>query len=181
MVNAVEVPERLETERLLLRKPELADAGPISSGYASDPEVTRYLTWKAGQGRTEIETFLAGALDHWAKNRAFTWTILRKGVPDPIGMIDVRLETHAQLGYVLDRAYWNCGLMTEAVRAILDWALSRPDIHRVWAVCDVENQASARVMEKAGMQREGVLRKYMIFPNRGGEPRDCYCYARVRP
>ena len=49
--------------------------------------------------------------------------------------------------------------MTEVVRAVTDWALAQPEVHRVWAVCDVENLASARVMEKAGMAREGKLRR----------------------
>jgi len=48
------------------------------------------------------------------------------------------------------------------------------------AVCDVENIASARVMEKAGLSREGVLRRWLVHPNLGPEPRDCYGYARVR-
>ena len=70
--------------------------------------------------------------------------------------------------------------MTEAVCAVADWALAQADIHRVWAVCDIENRASARVLEKAGMTREGVLRGWSLHPNAGGTPRDCWCYARVK-
>ncbi len=70
--------------------------------------------------------------------------------------------------------------MTEAVKAIVDWVLKQESIHRVWAFCDVENLASARVLEKVGMQREGVLRRWMIHPNVSDEPRDCYCYAITR-
>ena len=53
-------------------------------------------------------------------------------------------------------------------------------IFRIWAVCDLDNFASARVLEKAGMQREGVLRRYILHPNISSEPRDVYCYATVR-
>ena len=67
--------------------------------------------------------------------------------------------------------------MTEAVKALVTWALQRPEIYRVWAVCDIDNKASARVMEKAGMQREGILRRWSIHPNVSNEPRDSYCYA----
>jgi RimJ/RimL family protein N-acetyltransferase len=51
---------------------------------------------------------------------------------------------------------------------------------RVWGVCDVENVGSARVMEKAGLSFEGVLRRHTIHPNVGTEPRDMRCYAKTR-
>ena len=52
--------------------------------------------------------------------------------------------------------------------------------YRAWATCDVENPASARVMEKAGMIREGVLKRWHVCPTIGYEPRDCYVYAKTR-
>ncbi len=70
--------------------------------------------------------------------------------------------------------------MTEALRAVIDYAFRDPRVYRVWAVCDAENVASARVLEKAGMSFEGVLRRYGIHPNISPEPRDARCYARVR-
>jgi RimJ/RimL family protein N-acetyltransferase len=70
--------------------------------------------------------------------------------------------------------------MTEAVRAVADWWLEQPAIYRVWAVCDVENRASARVLERAGFELEGTLRRWMIHPNVSDEPRDALCWARVR-
>jgi ribosomal-protein-alanine N-acetyltransferase len=50
----------------------------------------------------------------------------------------------------------------------------------VWAVCDVDNLASARVLEKAGMGREGRLRRWVLHPNVSAAPRDCWCYAHVK-
>jgi [ribosomal protein S5]-alanine N-acetyltransferase len=179
--SRVTAPDRLITRRLVLRKPVLDDAAPVLATYAGDPVVTRFLTWSADQTVEEIRLFLKRALEKWEAKNVFTWTITLAETGQPIGMIDLRLETHAQLGYVLARSHWNRGIMTEAVRAVIDWALSQPGIHRVWAVCDVDNGASARVMEKAGMEREGLFRKYMVFPNLGPAPRDCFCYARVRP
>ena len=58
--------------------------------------------------------------------------------------------------------------------------MDQEPIHRVWAVCDVENRGSARVLEKVGMQREAILRKWLVHPNISPIPRDCYCYAIVR-
>jgi ribosomal-protein-alanine N-acetyltransferase len=100
----------------------------------------------------------------------------------PFGMVELRPGGHrAEIGYVLARPWWGRGLMTEAARAVVEWALDQPAIYRVWAVTDVDNVGSARVLEKVGMDREGLLRSWLIHPSLSAEPRDCWCYARVRP
>jgi RimJ/RimL family protein N-acetyltransferase len=53
-------------------------------------------------------------------------------------------------------------------------------VHRVWATCDVDNPRSARVLEKAGLSREAVLRAWGVRPNVSPEPRDMFMYAKVR-
>ena len=78
------------------------------------------------------------------------------------------------LGYVLKRSEWGKGYMTEAVRSVIEDSFKHPEIYRVWAVCDVENPASARVMEKVGMVREGRLARYIVHPNISDEPRDVF-------
>ena len=85
-----------------------------------------------------------------------------------------------EVGYALARPYWGKGYMTEVLCAVIDWAFTQPDIFRVQAFCDVDNLGSARVMEKAGMQREGTLRRYVLHPNLSDEPRDAYMYAIVK-
>jgi ribosomal-protein-alanine N-acetyltransferase len=85
-----------------------------------------------------------------------------------------------ELGYVLARRWWGQGFATEAAEAVVAWALAQEEVHRVWAVCDVDNVASARVLEKIGMHREGRLASWAVMPNLGGVPRDCWCYARVK-
>ncbi|HKP92414.1 MAG TPA: GNAT family protein, partial [Chthoniobacterales bacterium] len=81
---------------------------------------------------------------------------------------------------VLARPFWGNGYMGEALTAVVDWAFSLPSIHRVWAVCDVENHASARLLTRHHFQLEGLLRRCSLHPNISDIPRDCYCYARVR-
>ena len=80
----------------------------------------------------------------------------------------------------MSKIYQGKGYMTEAARAIIHWAFQQPTIYRVYATTGVDNIASQRVMEKAGMQREGLLRKYIVHPNISDEPRDSYMYAIVR-
>jgi RimJ/RimL family protein N-acetyltransferase len=82
--------------------------------------------------------------------------------------------------FVLAKQYWGKGYMTEAAHLIVDWALNQDDVFRVSAFCDLENRASARVLEKIGMQKEGVLRRHTLHPNLSAEPRDVCVYAKIR-
>jgi ribosomal-protein-alanine N-acetyltransferase len=166
---------------LVLRRPVLGDAASIFERYARDPEVTRYLTWRPHQNIERTQEFLRRCGAFWESREAFPWVIVPKGETGPIGMIDLRPQgERAEIGYVLARPYWGQGYMTEAAHAVVEWALSQPGIYRVWAVCDVENAASAKVLEKVGMLREGVLRRWIIHPNVDPVPRDCYCYAMIK-
>jgi RimJ/RimL family protein N-acetyltransferase len=171
-------PEILETDRLRLRRPVVEDAKAIFSQYAQDPEVTKYLTWRPHQRIETVHEFLRVGLIAWDEGNSFQWVIVRKQDDQLIGMIGIRPAEHKlEMGYVLARSYWGNGYMTEAVKALIDWALAQEDIYRVWAVCDVDNIASSRVMERAGMKREGILRRWSLHPTLSDEPRDSYCYA----
>jgi ribosomal-protein-alanine N-acetyltransferase len=172
--------EEIDTPRLHLRPPSVADAEEIYASYASDPEVTRFLLFRPDQTLPEIREFLENVALNWETRAAATWAIILKETGELIGMIDLRLEAEANLGYVLSRRYWNRGLTTEAVRAVIAHAFQQPGIHRVWAVCAVENDASARVLQKAGMVFEGRLERHLVFPNLGDEPRDVFRYGIVR-
>jgi [ribosomal protein S5]-alanine N-acetyltransferase len=174
-------PTTLKTERLRLRKVKLADAEAIFRRYAQDPEVTKYVSWRAHKDIEETRDFLRSCLLAWDAGNAFHWVIERLEDKQVIGMISVRAGGEKwELGYVLARVHWKRGYMTEAVKGIIAWAMRQNEIYRVWAVCDVDNLASARVMEKAGMQREGVLRRWSVHPNISTEPRNSYCYAIVK-
>jgi RimJ/RimL family protein N-acetyltransferase len=175
------LPPVIKTERLVLRPPRTDDAGAIFDSYATDEEVTRYLEWRPHKSLAETEEFLHRTLRANLEGSDLTWAITLGGDDTLRGMVALRARGHkADAGYVLARPLWGRGYMTEALRAVLDYAFRDPGMYRVWAVCDVENVASARVMEKAGMSFEGILRRYGIHPNISPEPRDARCYARVR-
>ena len=70
--------------------------------------------------------------------------------------------------------------MTEALTQVTLWAMRQNDVWRIGAGCDVENLASASVMEKAGLARKGILRRWIIHPNISSEPRDWLSYAKVQ-
>jgi RimJ/RimL family protein N-acetyltransferase len=125
--------------------------------------------------------FLHRCIQCWKDETAFPWIITRKNDNTLLGMIEMRIDRfRADFGYGIARQYWGNGYTTEAAKVIIQWALDQESIYRVWAICDVENYASARVMEKAGMQKEGILRRFTIHPNISSKPRDCYCYSVVK-
>jgi RimJ/RimL family protein N-acetyltransferase len=174
-------PETIETERLILRKPRMDDAAAMFTGWTQDPEVTRYLTWRPHQRLEQTETFLASCISAWNGNSRFPFMITLKETGEVTGMIDPRIEGHkVGIGYGAARAHWGKGYMTDALRAIINWAFQQPGIYRIYATTDVENVGSRRVMEKSGMQCEGILQKYMAHPNISDVPRDCYIYAIVK-
>ena len=162
------LPETFRTARLFLRPIAMADAGPIFAAYARNPEVTRFLIWRPNRTRRDFEAYIRGCLDT-PPHRARTYVM--QGRKDSVirGGLDLRQADRHRLefGYVLAPAWWGQGLMTEALTEIVRWALAQPTIFRIGAVCDVENVGSARVMEKAGLVREGMLRRYLDSPRHG--------------
>lgn len=139
------------------------------------------MEWRPHRDISETQEFLRRCELVWEEGRAFPWVLIRKETGDLIGMTEIRVRGHAvDLGYALARPCWGRGYVTEALLPIMDWAFNQPTIHRVWATCDVDNVKSARVLERLGMQREGVLRSWILHPGVSAVPRDSFCYARVR-
>lgn len=177
----IEPPSELRTDRLLLRTPVIEDADAIFDEYAADPEVTRYLTWAPHRELATVAEFLQTLIDSRLAAHEFPWVLTLPAERRAIGMIAARVQDcKVEIGYVLGRKHWNRGYMAEAISVVADWWISQAEIFRVSAVCDTENVASARALEKAGFKREGELSRWIILPNRSSEPRDCYIYGRVR-
>lgn len=176
----VDPPKVIETRRLDLRHPLLSDATAVFE-YASDPKVTRYMDWPTHTSPDDAVGFLTGALERLAAGTELTWMLTAKLDDGAIGAISCRMRGHAvDFGYALNGRYWGRGFATEAARAVVDWVSGLEQVYRVWATCDVENIASARVLQKTGLTCEGVFRAWSIKPNIGPKPRDSYIYARVR-
>jgi ribosomal-protein-alanine N-acetyltransferase len=157
-----DLPE-LETERLLLRKMRFDDAEAMFA-YASDPEVTRYVLWDTHPSIEDREGFLRSAMEGYERGDFGGWGVVLKDDGAFVGTcgIDVGYapeHARAELGYVLSREHWGKGLMPEAVRAVIRFGFGRMGLNRVEARCITENTASARVMGKAGMNYEGILRE----------------------
>ena len=189
-------PDIFETPRLRLRRPQMNDASSIYARYASDPEVTRYLPWRPHSDVEETRTFLSHLLGAMEKGGTHPWIVESKEDRRLMGLVSMGIHSAREgdclsteeerryykvgFAYHLARSEWSQGYATEAARALVDWAFSQPQVFRIWTLCDVENGASARVLEKLGLVREGVLKRWSIRPNLSPEPRDSYCYALTR-
>jgi ribosomal-protein-alanine N-acetyltransferase len=172
---------RWETARLAARPPTSADAQLVFEHYACDPAVAKYMTWRPHRNVKETLEFLRRCEHVWVDGSAFPWSLWVKGTGDFAGLLEIRIRgSTVDLGYALSRRWWRQGLMSEALQSVVQWALAQPEIYRVWATCDIENVASARVLERVGMEREGVLRRWLVHPNLSEMPRDCLCYSVVK-
>ena len=174
-------PETIQTDRLMLRWQTEADAEEVFARYASDPVVARYMLWSPHKSADGTREWLRSRIPDRDAGRAFNWLIRLRSDGKLLGSIGCSVEKHVvQFGYCLAQDAWGQGYATEASRVLVAVWLAEPTIWRVQAYCDLENAASARVLEKAGLTREGILRRYIVTPNLSDEPRDVYVYARVR-
>ncbi len=174
-----DLPE-IQTDRLVLRKMRPNDAEAVFA-YASDPEVSRYVLWETHRSIQDSRAFLDLILAGYESGGDPNWGIVYKGDERFIGTCGFvnysREHARAELGYVLSRGYWGWGLMPEAVRAMIRFGFQRMGLNRIEARCMAENTASARVMEKAGMTREGTLREHELIK---GAFRDMKRYSILR-
>ena len=176
----LQAPETIATERLALRRPALSDAEAIFE-YGRDTEVTRYMDWPTHKSEQTVIEHLRSCPPRWESGEEFHWVITLRPYDRAIGGISCRIRGHsADFGYVLNRRYWRRGIATEAARAVVAWVSTLEPVYRLWATCDTENLASVRVLEKAGLTREGILRCWAIRPNISQQPRDAFVYAKVR-
>jgi ribosomal-protein-alanine N-acetyltransferase len=173
--------EPIQTERLILRAPVAADAEPLFR-LACSLAVTKYVGWPRHATLQDTRDFLVFSDSEWARWPAGPLLIESRADGTLLGSTGLSFETsyRASTGYVLAKEAWGQGFATEALRAAMQLA-DRLGIRRLYAHCHVEHGASARVLERAGFEREGVLRKFLVFPNLPpDEPQDVFIYARTR-
>ena len=134
--------------------------------YSSDVEVTRYLRWGSHQTLTETENYVNGVLKQYREGQDGPWLIEHKQNNTVIGhihLMEIDIQhSKAQVGFVLSKSYWNKGIMTEALRKVLEYSFDRIGLNRVEGLCISANQAATRVLEKAGMKKEGELQEYLF-------------------
>jgi RimJ/RimL family protein N-acetyltransferase len=148
--------------------------------YTSDPRASRYLGWRPHRQLEETRRFLAGCAEGWRDGRRLRW-LIRCQEGTVVGMIEAQLSrTLAGVGYVIAPEHWGRGYATEALCLAVDALFCHTSVPSVWAVCDAENHASARVLEKSCFLPAHRLPHYRRCPNLGPEKRDFLSYVRHR-
>ncbi|MBS1555955.1 MAG: GNAT family N-acetyltransferase [Bacteroidetes bacterium] len=171
------MPERLESERLVLQRLTHEDASEIFYTYASKEEATRYVSWPTHQTMRDTNDFLRYAVAAWKKGTDFSWSVRLKETGRLVGSIGVLPgDGKVQFGYAFGPAHWNKGYATEVVKRVLLEVKKMDGVYRIGTLVDVENVASAKVLLKCGLIEEARLEKWMRFPNQNNQPKDCILF-----
>lgn len=161
--------QELRTKRLLLRRFTPEDAEEMFHHWAKDERVTRFLTWTPHASPEATKKVLSAWEKEYESLNYYQWGIVWED--KLIGAVSaVRVQEQSEwieLGYCLGTEYWNRGIMTEAVKAVIAFFFDSVGANRICIEHAVQNPASGRVAEKCGMTFEGTKREY--FKGANGE------------
>lgn len=156
---------KLETERLILRRFEHNDAEKVYNSWATDKECSKQLSWEVHKNINVTENVIKKWISEY-ENGSYHWVVELKENSDLIGAISAvnisEEHNNVEIGYCYASIYWNKGYATEALRKVIEFFLLECNVHLVEAYHVATNPASGRVMEKAGMKRDGILRDRRI-------------------
>lgn len=174
--------QRIETDRLILRRYVIEDADAMYKNWASDSEVTKFLTWQPHSSVEVSRSIIVDWLKEYSDEKYYQWAIvLKDNGNEPIGDISVVQMNEdismVHIGYCLGRAWWRRGIMSEALKAVMDFMFDTVEVNRVESRHDPMNPNSGKVMQKCGMKYEGTLRS--ADRNNQGICDACY-YALLR-
>ena len=171
----------LETPRLILRKLTMDDAQDQFE-YAVDTELAHMGLWQPFETLQDSLDDIDDLLEGYRTGTAFEWAVELRSEAKMIGRLGLGAyhaqDARADLGYAYNRNYWGQGYATEAAQAVLNFAFGTMRLYRVGSVVLPDNHASIHVLEKLGMQREGVRRGGTAIR---GTHEDLVCYSILRP
>ena len=170
----------IETLRLNLRRFEECDAKDMYHNWSSDPEVVKFLPWGPHQDIQVTERRIREWLLNYNNQNTYNWAICLKKDNIAIGSISVEIQNEVdrvcEIGYCLGKEYWNRGIMTEALRAVMHYLFYEVGYQKIIARHDVLNIASGRVMQKSGMSFDKIITH--TSRRRDGSYCDCAVYMK---
>lgn len=171
----------IDTSRLTLRSISADDVETFFQIY-SNPEVMRYWSTPPLPNREVASEQIAEIQKGFERRELLKWGIALREDNRLIGSVTLFHPdfTHrrVELGYALGRDYWGSGYMQETLTAVLNYAFSILNMHRIEADVDPRNAASVKALERMGFQREGYLRERWHV---NGEIQDAYFYGLLKP
>lgn len=173
--------QRLETERLVLRRFVNQDAAAMYRNWAADEDVTKYLTWPPHSNQEISQKVIEEWVKAYDSENYYLWAIVLKENGEPIGSISVVSMNEdvsmVQVGYCIGKTWWHKGIMTEALQAVIDYLFDIVNVNRIECKHDPRNPNSGKVMRKCGMKYEGTMRS--SYRNNQGICDACY-YALLK-
>ncbi|MCU0397603.1 MAG: GNAT family N-acetyltransferase [Cyclobacteriaceae bacterium] len=176
-MDRLNLPEKIESDRLLILRLRYEDAEEIFYTYASKEEATRFVSWPTHQSVKDTHQYLRYAVKAWNAGVDFAYGIRLKETNRLIGSIGiVNDQGKVQFGYVLSPTQWGNGYATEACHSMINVLRKTPGIYRIGTLVDADNHASVRVLQKCGLTEEARLTKWFRFVNQQNEPKDCILF-----
>ena len=155
--------KELETQRLVLRRFVINDAEFMYNNWANDDEVTKYLNWESHKNIDCSRNLLENLIPNYSNTNCYHWAIVLKEINEPIGKINIDRYSDGiktvHFGYCIGKKWWNKGITTEAVTAVIKFFFEEIGANRIESDYDPNNKYSGKVMEKCGMKYEGYMRQ----------------------
>lgn len=171
----------METENLVLRKILLSDRAEIFAIY-SDPEAMKYFGKYPHKTLIEADGMIYKVINAFQNGEGIRWGVALKNSNKLAGTAGIwridRKHFRGEIGYDLMPKYWRKGIMTEALRAIVDFGFSEMKLHTIEANADPNNIASTKLLEKLGFKKEGHLKESYFFD---GKFTDNVIYSKINP
>ncbi len=155
----------IRTKRLLLRQPTMKDVAWYFE-YFSRPEIV----WGGGEPgprdmKAAREEFRKYLIDLYRKRLGFRWIITLKGEGQPIGTLGFHkwapsAAYQAEMGYDLAKEHWGKGIMTEAMKAVIDFGFTKMELNRIEVFIMPRNKRSIKLVQRLGFKREGLIRQH---------------------
>ena len=171
--------ETIYTERLVLRQYKLSDAKCMYKNYAGDERVTKFLLWEPYKNDEETKPYLQSIISQYKNQNVYEWAIeyQRESIGGISAMSVNDIWKNCEVGYCIGYDYWNQGIASEALAAVIKFMFDEVRLHRIMAKHNEKNPASGKVMKKCHMNCEGRMKEYYV--NRDGMYSDCLVYGIV--
>ena len=157
-------PQRIETERLIIRPWTKEDAPSAFKNWAADPLVQVPLAEPVYENQEAVEALIERYMAAFETEGKYRWAVELKQTGECIGLIAFfflnPVNEHGEIEYGLGREYWGKGLITEAAKAVIKFGFETLKLHRIQVSYKEYNKASFRVIQKCGFTYEGVYREY---------------------
>lgn len=151
--------EKVETERLILRRFKEDDVKAIYETWLSDPEVSKYMIWNYQEDIEDTKKWLQKCIEKYKNDNIYNWGIELKETNNLVGSISANKsendEECYEIGYTIGRRYWGNGYATEALKKVTEYLIKEVGIRKFLCRYAKENIASKKVIKKVGFEYLG--------------------------